>query len=167
MEEYLKKAEELGLRLYTADFGGSITLTNWYKFLIENEEFEKLFTESERPLSSFFRAFEPPVILVFALDEEGSVWNATWLTGNDGDVGTSAYISGWTREDMRGSQRQYDINKFIYSMAFTVERLLRNLRRMGYNIVGNIPNYMAGEDCWMLYLTKENFENSERFLGGK
>jgi hypothetical protein len=175
MEGFHERAAELGLILYVPDFHNDLTLFNWYKFLINNDEFEHLFTEKQRSLSKFFKAFELPCILVFGLDEEGAVWHAIWFMGND--YGNSASVSGWTREDMRGSQKQYDVTRFIYSMAFGVwsvltsttkhERLLRNLRRMGYNIVGSIPDLVMDEEGWILYLTKENFEKSERYLGEK
>ena len=176
MEELVKRAEKLGVMLYIPSFEHDVALAGWYKYLLDNDELNLIFTQDHKPLSKFFRAFEPPTVLAFATDEAGEIWGTMWFTPFDGYGGKSASVSAWTRKDYRGSAKAREAGGLCYAIAFEAwdvltsvtrqEGLLRNLRQVGYNILGSIPGLMEGKDAWILYLTKENFEKSARY-GGK
>jgi len=173
MEKYIEEARKLGIVLYVPNFTNDAMLANWYKYLIDNNEFETLFTENHKPLSKFYKIFEPPTVLAYAADESGEIWATMWFTPFDGYGGKSASVSAWTRKDYRGGAEARKAGGLCYSLAFEVwdvltsitrhEGLLRNLRQVGYNILGSIPNLVEGSEGWILYLTKENFKNSIRY----
>jgi hypothetical protein len=173
MEELGEKAKELGIELYIPSFINDAILANWYKHLIDTDEFYTLFTDCHKPLSKFYEIFKPPTILAFTVDEAGELWAAMWFAPYDGYGGKSATVSAWTREDYRGTPKARETGGFCYAMSFRVwdvlvsitkhEGLLGNLRKVGYNIVGSIPHLVNGEDAWILYMTKEDFENSPRY----
>ena len=176
MSDFVEKAKELGLTIYVPDFNQDATLANWYKFLIENGDFVKVFSESQKPLSKFMKIFETPCVLVYAIDDEGDIWNAIWFTPF-GDEPTASFVGYWTREGMRGSKKHLAVTKLVYSMAFQFfsvligvtkhEHLLRIHRKLGYNILGKIPYFMEGGDGWVLYLTEEDFINSKVYKVGQ
>ena len=43
MKEYLEKFKELDLVIYAPTFENDATLANWYKFLVEQGDFVKVF----------------------------------------------------------------------------------------------------------------------------
>ena len=165
MEGIQERAAELGITLYVPSFEHDAALAGWYKNLIDSGEFEKLFTENFRPLSKFMQTFQPPTVLAMSMDEMGEIWATMWFTPYDG--AKSALTSAWIKEDRRGTLEARKARDFCYEMAFKVwdvlvsttrqEGLLRYLRQIGYNIVGSIPNLVEGDEAWILYLTKENF----------
>ena len=172
-EELAKQAEQLGIRLYIPDYNNDVLLANWYKHLIDSDEFYTLFTDNHKSLSKFYELFRPPTVLVYTLSDAGDIQATMWVTPYDGYGGKSAAVSAWTHKDIRGTAKARETGGFCYQMAFEVwdvlvsitkqEGLLRNLREVGYNIVGSIPNLVNGEDAWILYITKENFEKSKRY----
>jgi hypothetical protein len=172
MKELEEKAQELGIHLYIPTFDRDALLANWYKHLIDTDEFYMLFTENHKPLSKFIALFQPPTVLAYTADDNG-IWATMWFDSYDGYGGKSATVSAWTREDYRGTFKARETGGFCYALAFHIwdvlvsitkhEKLLRNLREIGYNIVGSIPGLINGEDAWILYMTKETFKNSARY----
>ena len=166
MEGIQERAAELGITLYVPSFEHDAALARWYKNLIDSGEFEKLFTENYRPLTKFMQLFQLPTTLVFAVDEIGEIWATMWFFPFDHSK--SAIASAWVREDHRGTEEAKEARNFCYKVAFNIwdtlisitrqEGLLGYLRRLGYNIVGSIPNLLEGKDAWFLYLTKENYK---------
>ncbi|MHA2266108.1 MAG: hypothetical protein ACXAEN_27250 [Candidatus Thorarchaeota archaeon] len=180
MEEYLEEAKELGLVLYQPCHEYDTALLQWWIHLNETDTFTEVFAESQRSLSKFFRIFEPPNLVVLAF-EDNKIWMVVWFTPF-GDSPTAATVSYWCREDKRGedkrgARKQLKVTKLLYTMAFNFwdvllgvtrhEHLLRIHRKLGYNIVGSIPHLMSGESAWVVYLTKENFENSRMYKLGE
>ena len=175
MEEYLKKAKELGLVLYQPCHEYDTALLQWWVRLNETGDFDEVFAESQRPLSKFLKNFDPPCLLALAF-ENNKVWQAVWFTPF-GDNASSAFVGYWCDKDKRGLRKQLVITKLLYTMAFKFwkvllgvtkhEHLLKIHRKLGYNIVGNIPSFMEDKDAWILYLTEENFKDSKMYQVGE
>ena len=175
MEEYLKEAKKLGLVLYQPCHEADVMLLQWWMRLNETGDFDRLFTEPQRPLSKFFDLFSPPCIPTLAV-EDGKVWAAIWFTPL-GENATSVFVGYWCEEAKRGSRKHMAISILVYDMAFRFwkvlvgvtkqECLLAIHRKAGYNILGSVPHFMHDEDAWILYLTKENWHNSKYYQVGK
>jgi len=173
MEGIAEKARELGITIYIPSYDHDAALARWYKHLVDSGEYEMLFAEAFKPLSKFYQMFAPPTVTAFAVDDMGEIWATMWINPLDGYGSKTASVSAWTRGDRRGTPEAREAGGFCYSMAFEVwdllisitrhEKLLHNLRQVGYHIVGNIPGFVDGNDGWVLYLTKENFKNSLRY----
>ena len=83
----------------------------------------------------------------------------------------------WVRENQRNTRMGYNATNLIYEFAtrsFPVvigvtkhEDLLRIHRKTGYNIVGRIPHMLDGEAVWILYLTREQFLDSQFYKIGE
>lgn len=167
-----KKAEELGITLYQTSFDHDLKLFKWWTELQNSKDFETLFTNSHRSLSKFLNEFKSPCMLAFTCDSQGDINHAIWFTGY-ADSPTAAFVGFWAREGVRYTRHAVEVTSYIYSLAFTVfktligitkhESLLRIHRKLGYNIVGQIPNFLEGEDSWIVYLTEDNFKNSKLF----
>jgi len=168
MEELLKKAADLGIVIYKAEPVEDIYLTKWYDYMIESGEWETIFTNELRPLSRFLANFQSPRICAFYPDPETGCKLAVWFVPFDGN--TSAFMNYWVHPDTRGTSLHYAATRIIYEVATRIwrvilgitkhEHLLRIHRKIGYNIVGQIPELLEGSDVWVLYLTRELFENS-------
>jgi len=175
-EESLKEAEKLGIQFYQPSVAHSILFLSWWLDLNASKDFDLVFSEAQRPLSAFFKTFDPPALCAFALDEEDKVYLVMWLTAMS-DVSTAAFVSYWCREEKRGTRKAHKITKLLFEIAFKHidvlmsvtkhESLLRIFHRLGHTVVGRVPHYFNGEDAWILYLTKDNFENSKFYKVGE
>ena len=164
MEE---KAKELGLVIYQPSFEMDNVLFRWWHKLNTTGDFDLAFTKQERPLSTFMESFKPPTMLIFALDDKAEVWCACWFK----PFSTTALGGAWVREDMRKTSKSIEVAHFCHQIGFKIwptiinvtrhEYLLKLHRNWGYNIVGQIPGIIDGEDAWMLYLTEENYKQSK------
>jgi len=165
-----EKAKELGLELYVPTFENDLKLFKWWMELQNSADFERIFTSLDRPLSKFMQTFEPPCILVFTCNDSDEINHAIWFTPF-ADTPTASFVGYWAHKSIRSSRHAYAVTKFVYDAAFQIfktlvgitkhENLLRIHRKLGYNIVGQIPHFMEDEDAWVVYLTKENFKNSK------
>jgi hypothetical protein len=174
-EEFIAKAKELNTGIYVPTPEYDIALINWWRYLNQTGDFDDLFTESQRPFTKFAKIFDPPCILVLTF-EDTFTWNAIWFTPF-GDSASSAFVGNWCDSAKRGTKEQVKVNKFIYDFAFAFwqtlvgitkhERLLRVHRKLGYNIVGSLPHFLEGEEAWIVYLTKENFQKSKFYSVGE
>ena len=175
MEGLVEKARELGLVLYQPCHEYDTALLQWWMHLVKTDTFTEVFAESQKPLSKFLNIFQEPNFVVLAI-EDNKIWMAVWFTPF-GDSATAATVSYWCHEDKRGSRKQLEITKLLYTAAFDFwdvllgvtrhEHLLRIHRKLGYNIVGSVPHLMSGEEAWIVYLTKENFINSRLYKVGE
>ena len=166
MEEKIK---ELGLEMYQPGEDHDIALFNWWVHLNESGDFDRVFTRPTRALSTFLANFTMPTMLFFIRDDDG-IWLAVWFSPIDRGAG-GAFMNYWARKNMRTTQKHYKCSRFIYDMAteyFPVvvgvtrhEGLLRIHRKIGYNILGQIPKVLDGEDAWLVYLTRGNWLRSE------
>lgn len=175
MEEFVKRAEELGLEVYQPTIEHDLIFSNWYVHLNESGDFDRIFTERLRPLSQFMSNFQSPTITAFARDDAHNVWICAWFA-TFSDIASGVFMHMWCREDMRGTREQYNLTHLIYSFATTAwpvvigitkhEDLLHIHRKLGYHIVGTIPKMLDQQDVWVLYLTRELFEDSRFYKIG-
>ena len=175
MEDLLERAKELNLMLYQRCLEADIALFKWWTHLNQTGDFDDLFEDTQRSLSAFYDIFKPPCFLILAFDGD-HIWNAIWFSPFS-DSNTAAFVGNWCDEPFRGSRRQLAVNIFAYDAAFKFwdvllgvtkhENLLGIHRKMGYEIVGSIPHFMAGDEAWIVYLTKENFCNSRVYKIGE
>lgn len=177
MEEFKEKIKELGIVFYQRTYEQDIQLLNWWHELQQSGDFGRLFADSQLPLSKFLKLFDPPCILSYTTDEENKIKHAIWFTPLS-DSPTAAFVGFWTRESARGTRHMLKASVTLYSLAFKMfqtlvgvtkhEHLLRIHRKMGYNISGQVPNFLEGNDAWIVYLTEENFKASRVYqVGGK
>jgi hypothetical protein len=166
MEEFKERAEELGVQVYIPDIKTDILFARWWEYLHENNEYERLFTRRIQPLSQFMHTFQAPTLTVFAHDNEG-IWMCAWFNPFS-DTTSAVFMHFWGRREKRNTQEGIAVTNLVYDFATTAwptvigvtkhEDLLRIHRKVGYNIVGQIPQMLDNNDVWILYLTRENFE---------
>ena len=175
MEEFKERAKELGLKIYQPTVEYDIIFARWWETLHETGEYDRLFTRRIHPLSQFMHTFQPPTLTIFADDEDG-IWVCAWFNLFS-DTDSGAFMHFWGREEKRNTRKGISVTSLIYDFATTFfpvvigvtkhEDLLYAHRKVGYNIVGQIPHMLDGSDVWILYLTRENFEQGKLFKLGE
>ena len=132
---------------------------------------EAIFNDADFPLGELIAMFRHPNSMLYKVDEAG-IWFIVWVT----PVLGGAFQSGYLRPDCRGREtreanlvalRQV-LERFlgIYRVLMVVtqqERLLPNLERLGYTVLGKIPHLFHGNDAWIGYMTSESLQ--ERMNG--
>jgi len=167
MEE---KAKELGVVLYQPSFEMDNALFRWWHELNLTGDFELAFSRNEQPLSVFMDSFKPPTVLILALDPTARIWCAGWFR----PFNTTALIGAWVREDQRSTPESKEIAHFCYQAGFKIwptlvsvtrfDYLLKLHRRWGFKVLGSVPNIADNDDAWILYLTEENYKQSDAYL---
>lgn len=115
-------------------------------------------------LGSTMAYFESPdVTLIYEVDERG-LWFAMWFA----PIFTGLSASMWCRRDRRGRREHLAAAEWGYDTALTVvptlvgvttqQRLLKAHERLGYTVVGVIPNLVNGQDAWIVALTREGWQ---------
>ena len=175
MENLAEQAQKLGIQIYQPCHEHDAVLLRWWAYLNETEEFDRVFTKQLFPLSKFLDNFQPPRITAFNANDDG-IWLCVWIVPF-ADTDSGAFLNYWCRESKRGTIEHYKSAKFIYDMATKIwpvligttkhEDLLKIHRKLGYNIVGKVPHMIDGEDAWILYLTRELFEQSRFYKIGE
>ena len=175
MKQLIEEASKRGLVFYNSSQEHDILLLKWWVHLNNTGDFDRLFGDSQRPLAKFLRIFTPPCVLILAIENDNT-WAAIWFTPA-GERADAAFVGYWCDESKRGSRKHMALSVFTYDMAFKFwkvlvgvtkqECLLAIHRKAGYNIVGQVPYFMEGEDAWVLYLTEDNWHNSKYYQTGK
>jgi hypothetical protein len=177
LEEYAEKAREIGLHYYKGSQAEDILLLSWWMHLVETKDIEKVTTPDSRRLPDFLQIFQHPTFLFYTLSTNGNIDFTMWFKEAPPTGFGTAFASGWTHPSLRGKRRHAILSSFCYSLAlktwpnllgFTWQPSILDLhRKMGYDIVGNIPKFMGQEMVYIVNLTKENFEKSKLFNIGE
>lgn len=104
----------------------------------------------------------------FDTDEAGQVWFALWFSKEDLFACTS--VSIWTRQEpgrrllllkhfreLVGAALDNTPGNILGSVTLQ-PKLVPLFQSLGYTLVGKIPRVGWGKDCFVFYLTRENFE---------
>lgn len=154
------------MKLYIPGTNADIPLLNWYAQLGASQDLQKLLGPSVWPMAAFMRHFTDPNVLVMYLEDERGWYAVAWTFPMLGG-GTWGL---WVREDRRptGNRAIVDFIMTSLSIAFEhfpvlvnttkQESMVAKTQRLGYTYLGKIPVLFEGEDCHVLYQTRENFE---------
>lgn len=127
----------------------------------DTPDMEKMFAHPHT-LATFFKAFEPPCVLLFDHDDEG-ITAATWFE----PVFDGAFVSYWVRSDRRKSKvvlESYVRAVYAGLKIFRVligltkqEELLDEHVKFGYTVLCQIPRIFGGKPAWLVQIDEERF----------
>ncbi len=128
-----------------------------------------LFTRDSRNLASMLAMIQPPKVMLFEADDRG-IWLAVWGE----QVLNSLFTGLWIAKERRGTPGALRSLLTIHSeilrvfptlMGVTCQpRLLAPHRRLGYNVLGEVPGMWDGNPAWLVMLTREGHEAAKRRL---
>lgn len=177
-QKMLERANDLGITLYQSSTAIDCTLVRWWEHLNQTGDFDLIFTDRLRPLAHFMSNFQPPNIAFFGQDHEPpyDIWLAVWFAPFS-DTNSGVFMHYWCDKPKRGTPLHLQATHLVYDIATQCwpvivgitrhEHLLGLHRKLGYNIVGQIPQMLDGQDVWVLYLTRELFLNSRVYKTGE
>lgn len=155
---------EVELAQYKPGIEQDCLLTYWYVTMIATKELQLTFTELS--LSAFLQSFQPPHHLIYA-QSAGRIWFAAWFD----PVFDGALLGVWGDKSKRRTKIglgafetavEYGLARWPVLVGITrQEKLLDEHRRLGYTLMGKLPKLWGGEDTWVLYLTRESFDNRD------
>lgn len=179
LNKYKDRLVSLNAFIYSRKPAEEMKILSWWMLLNETGDIKKVTKPSARSVDAFFKLFAYPTILIYSLDKNGEIDNTAWIVPDDESSKIkTAYSGAWTREDNRGKLRQYKFIDCFYTFMFeffdaligiTWQPDLLDLHtKLGYDIVGCIPDYYDHPYCYLLRVTKEKFKNSKfKSVGGK
>jgi hypothetical protein len=154
------------MEIYVPGTDGDAPLLQWYGQLVEAGDIANLLGPSLHPLGAFMRHYTDPTSLVL-FDEDDHGWTVVALLTTFMGGGTWGL---WVRKDLRGAGSRRALSFIMDSLAyaFTLVPVLVNTtrqpevvaktERLGYKYLGAIPLLFEGEDCHILYMTREMFQ---------
>lgn len=175
LEKYSKLFENLNIRIYSQQFNEDLLLFKWWMFLTETGDIKKLVSPDSYRLFPFLSIYQPPAHCIYALDKNGEIDYVLWLRDPQG---TAIFAGVWARENIRSTKRIIKLCLVTYSLTFEFYEsilgltwqldLLKLHTKIGYNIVGNLANFMHQPNAYFVQLTRSDFQNSPVYrVGGK
>ena len=170
-ERYKADFESLNARIYSCNAAEDILMLRWWIHLNESGDINRLVLPDVRRLSPFLNVFKFPTALIYSLNANGEINNVFWASSVDSiSKHKAAYCGLWCRANARGKHHHLSFVAFVYTFAFEFydallgltwqSNLLDSHRKLGYNIVGCIPNLHDEDFIYIVHLTRENFQSS-------
>ena len=171
LAKYKDQFNDLNAFIYHHDQKEEMLLLKWWMHLNELGDIERLIKPDARSIHAFYNLFKYPTTLIYTLDEHGEISNAGWIESADEKSTVRTAQNGiWTRSDIRGSRKQFNFITLYYNLTFEFFDAILGLTwqpdlldlhtKLGYNIVGVIPNFYNQPNCYIVHLTRENYQNS-------
>ena len=170
MNDTLKQAEELGIRLYKCQADQDILIARWWEHLVETGDINLVAARNARSLSGFFSMIGPPRVLFYTGEE--SVDFAVWLE-RAGNADKGYYFSNWIAEHLRGTRRHLRLMHMSYESAFKFADVLVGItkqkelldihRKIGYVYGCVIPYFFDSDPAYIVYLTKAGYRSSKTY----
>lgn len=167
----------LGIALYQPSFESDYLFLHWWLTLNETGDIKRLIIDGSRKLSSFYQVFTPPTITLYTCDKTGAIDYVCWLRPASAAPDEQAvFISAWASKKVRGRRKHYNLTRLIHIITLTIwptilgttwqPELLELYKKMGYDVVGLLPNTYGQEHIYLIHLTKEKFETSRFYQVG-
>ena len=170
-ERYKANFSALNAVIYSQNPTEDLIMLRWWMCLSETGDINKLVLPETRRLPAFLATFKFPTAFIYSLDSANDICSAFWTSPVDGiSKHRAAYCGIWTRIDLRGKRFQFDFNLFVYTFAFEFydallgmtwqQDLLDLHQKLGYSIVGCIPNLHDEDFVYIVHLTHKAFQSS-------
>lgn len=169
--QYQPKLDALGARIYSMQQWEDMIIFRWWLTLNETGDIKKLILPDSRRLPAFCSLFTLPVILIYTLDAQNEIDNAAWFNSVDNtSKHRAAYAAAYCALSCRGTRKQLSFTDCAYSLAFEVCDVLMGLTwqqelldihtKMGYTIIGCIPDMHDEPFSYLVHLKKQDYFNS-------
>lgn len=167
-----------GIRLFPQNPSGDTTLLRWWIWLNSSGEINDLIAPDAQGIDSFIEIFRYPTHMLCTLDSSNELTQAHWLKPVSGRKDELDVFNGvWCHPSLRGTRQQLQFTYLTYRLAFCFCRaiigttwqtkLIAEHAKMGYDVVGMLPNFMGHEYFYFVRLTEEKFVNSKAGKAGE
>ena len=150
------------MRLYVPGHDTDALVAIWWETMAQDGDLDDLFFGASRTLSGLFRLIQPPGAMLYEIDAKG-IWFAMWFEG----MLSGAAAGAWVRTERRRTKACLDAFLAAWEqalIAFPVilgvtrqEKLLREHTRLGYTVLGEVPELWEGRSAWVVVLTRPAF----------
>jgi hypothetical protein len=164
-EKILDEVKELDIHGYCGLPQEDNMILDWWTELVTTHELDTIFSKSCYALSKFYALFQRPSWLFYTYDEKGlklAVWAEPMLS--------TACVGVWVAPRCRKSKSVFRSMQLIYHSLFTIfanilgitkqENLLTTHIKLGYTVVGKVPNLIDDMPAWIVTMSKESFARS-------
>lgn len=156
------------MRLYNSETDELLMLYWFLNLRADPVEFENLFAEPLRHLTSLLIWAKNDVNVMIDVDDDGirfSAWCAPFLSG--------AEFGTWARKSLRGTKAHLNFMDEAYTRALSMYPVLIGLTkqeklhslhlRMGYKFIGIVPSLFDGSPVREYYMTQETRDERRKF----
>lgn len=174
IERYKPVFDQHNLHIYCGKPDEDLMILRWWMKLHESGDMERLIIPDSHNLKGFFGVFAQPTALIYQV-LKGEITHAGWYKPVEGTAKTrNAYAGLWCSDTIRGTRTQGHALVTTYTLAFEFydailgltwqKDLLEEHEKMGYTVVGCIPNMYDKPYCYQVHLTRDNFFKSRVYL---
>lgn len=155
------------MKIYQPGQHGDVALLAWYAQLVASGDLAKLLGPSVWGMAAFMRHFiDPQAVLMYEEGPDGAWIAAAWTFPLMGG-GTWGL---WVSPNYRASGSRRVMNFIMEALAVATgqypvlvnttkqDAIVAKTKRLGYSYLGKIPMLFEGEDCHVLYMTREMFQ---------
>lgn len=170
VHKYGPTLRELDAHFYNWTHDEDMLFLRWWMELMETGEIKKIMDPLSQRLPKFYEAFAYPTPVLYALDVHGRIEFVSWLR-DAASQQQSIFMGNWVRSNLRGRKRHLRLIRVTYELAFSLYEnvlgltwqpaLLKLHQKIGYNVIGNIPDYMGQKLVYLLRLNKQDFYRSK------
>lgn len=161
------------LNIYRNDPQEDIIMLRLWMFLLNNDDISKVMAKGSYTFYDFCKSIRFPTFLFYSTPEKGEINFAYWVkpVANclEHPVGECTY---WSTEKLKKQPKKHiRLATLSYLLSFEIfesllsytwqKETLEIHKKLGYEIVGQIPYYKDQPMVWITRLTKKNFETSE------
>jgi hypothetical protein len=170
--------DQFNFKLHVPGAASDTLMLRWWMELHETGDITKLFHADSFDLESFLQLFKPPTYLVYDFNESNTIEQASWAKPVSNILNERTAFNGiWTRPFLRGKPRQLLFTHLTYKAAFGFfdaivgmtwqPELLAIHAKMGYDVVGVLPDFMGHELVYLVRVTKEKYFDSRLAQAGE
>ena len=169
---YLDLAQREGIKLFENLPKQDWALVRWWVDLVNTGEIDAIVQKTSQTLYTFLGVFQPPARLLYSANEKGEIEFVHWAKAVSGRPEENTASNGlWGAKHLRGSKKHMIFNYITYKIIFCFcdvilgetwqpEHLDRH-RKIGYDVVGYMPNFLGREQYYFVRLTEKDFDASE------
>ena len=167
--KYKTSITEFDLHFYSQSQEDDFRITSWYMHLLTTNDIAKIAAPRLKNLSSFLD-FVRGTLFVYHLDRNNQINFAFWAEGTDDILPSPAYLGLWVSDSFKRTKRNFFITHLLYTISLEVfhdllgttwqQDLLAEHAKLGYTVVGMLPNLYRKEMTYIVHLNQEKFEAS-------
>jgi hypothetical protein len=177
-KHYMDLAKDAGIELHSVSAANDVVLLRWWMALHNLNEINDLISPDAQAIDDFVHLFRPPTYLLRIVDDQSNLLQAHWFKPVSSRKDETDVFNGiWTHPELRGKKQQLRFTYLTYRIAFCFctaiigttwqTKLLVEHMKMGYDIVGKIPNFSGHSEFYFVRLTEEKFIASRAGLAGE
>ena len=136
-----------------------LAVAAWWVKMERDGDLPALFAADYQTLGALYKLIRPPNAALFEVDATG-IWLAMWFEQVMGTLFAGVWIARerrHTRPALRALLHGYGQALALVPAIMGVtkqERLLAPHRRLGYQVLGEVPGLWDGERAWIVMLTR-------------